>query len=561
LIRWTSAHTIDKSFSSDLYRRGIDSNLFISLKQKSRIDGQVDDAFVVLKENLTIRIKIESILSEILKKTVILREEGGFLVANILKGTNVEYTFKDQESHGIKMFIMMLTLLYGDNAKFFIIDEPELYLHPQFQIFLLQGIRKIVGDPPIDTNKKCFFLSTHSPYFIDIRTINDLKNCIIFQLDNVPTWIQTLTNDDEFKLSQVLPQINTHHKQLFFSSEPIFVEGYRDQKIFSLIQERRGRLIGSSGSTFIDVYGKDVLDLFYRLCKRLSIQCKIIVDLDALIKGKLRTSVSYDERCMHYLQDHGISTNFLQGWSEVTQKIDSCVKELLRLDNDDCRSDEVKQLKNGLSKSPGDLDNQRYLFTLGVLIIKERLLSTLCSRKYEIGFIYGRVNIIIDAFKMANVYILPRGELENYFPINDQFNISDASKSSSFATEIEFLQRNDLSEADLTQRYGSVLQLLDAVTGSLKVDFKPSLEKHIMDFIYEIQRIVRFKNVQDLFSLKERIKPNLEVYRDIIDIEAFNVDGNSYKCRLRTKKFENVESRTIEFDDTFSPVRFKSSNI
>jgi AAA domain, putative AbiEii toxin, Type IV TA system len=305
LISWTDEQTISNSFSSSPYGHGIDNRLFDNLKQVSKSKGQVDDAFIILKENLSIRIKIESIVSQILKRTVTLHEEGGFLIPRITKGNNVEYTFKEQESHGIKMFIMMLTLLlHDDGTKFFIIDEPELYLHPQFQIHLLQEIRKLAGDPSVDEKKRCFFLATHSPYFIDIRSIDDLKNCIIFQVDKLPKYIEKIEPEDEYKLRQALPQINAHHKQLFFSSKPIFVEGYRDQQIFSLIQERRGKFVGSSGSTFIDVNGKDVLDLFYRLCKQLSIECLLIVDLDVLIAGKIRDSISKDERSRKYLQEH-----------------------------------------------------------------------------------------------------------------------------------------------------------------------------------------------------------------------------------------------------------------
>jgi predicted ATP-dependent endonuclease of OLD family len=43
-------------------------------------------------------------------------------------------------------------------------------------------------------------------------------------------------------VKRLLPRLNTHHKQFFFSSAPVFVEGYTDQQLFSLIQERRGRL-------------------------------------------------------------------------------------------------------------------------------------------------------------------------------------------------------------------------------------------------------------------------------------------------------------------------------
>ena len=42
---------------------------------------------------------------------------------------------------------MLLTHLYDDQHQCLIIDEPELNLHPQYQAFFLQEVRKVAGDP------------------------------------------------------------------------------------------------------------------------------------------------------------------------------------------------------------------------------------------------------------------------------------------------------------------------------------------------------------------------------------------------------------------------------
>jgi hypothetical protein len=126
LISWTKTEIVSQSFSSDQFQRGIDNRSFSPLAQKSKTFGLVDDVFFQLRDNLLVRIKVEAKLSQILGKSVYLREEGGFIIPTIEKGENIAYSFKEEESHGIKMMITMLTLLFDNTIKFFLIDEPEL---------------------------------------------------------------------------------------------------------------------------------------------------------------------------------------------------------------------------------------------------------------------------------------------------------------------------------------------------------------------------------------------------------------------------------------------------
>ncbi len=260
--------------------------------------GLSADAFVILKEKLDVKIKIEAILSRLFGRRIRLAEEGGFLKPKIQRiEAGNEYGLQESECHGLKELITLLSFLYDDNHNCLIIDEPELHLHPQFQTLFLQEIRKMAGVRLCIPGKKCFFILTHSPYFVDIRALEDLKYCVVFQPDKLPAYIDQLESEDEWRIKRLLPRLNTHHKQFFFASRPIFVEGYFDQQMFSLIQEKRGKLLGASGSCIIDVGGKDELDLFFRLCKKLNINAQFIVDLDILIKGKLRQSISKDDRC------------------------------------------------------------------------------------------------------------------------------------------------------------------------------------------------------------------------------------------------------------------------
>jgi predicted ATPase len=536
---------------------GLNVDLFSDLKQNSRIRGEVNEAFVLLRDNLNIRIKVESIISQLLNRTVLFEERAGYIIPKVAKGRNQPYSFKENESHGLKMLITMLTLLHDDSYNCLIIDEPELHLHPQFQTFFLQEIRKYAGNPITNPRKKCFFFATHSPHFIDVRTIEELKHCIIFQPDKLPSYISTLDTNDEYRLKQLLPRLNTHHKQFFFSPRPIFVEGSTDQQIFALIQERRGKFIGSSGAGFIDVNGKDELDLYFRLCRQLTIDCQIIADLDVLNKGLLRDTVSKDQRCKSYLQERGVSMEFVKAWGEISQKTDNCIEEFLTVyPTSQYRSEPMTQLYDAIS-SMDKSDERRYLFIQAIQTRKPELLQIIGSKKEEITLISGRISISIEAFRTAGVYVLPEGQLENYLKVQNAFNISDKDKTNCFSRERDFLLQNTPTEQGLRDRYGSLIDILDSVTRSSLVDYKPLLRRHIIDFIYGVQVAYLYKEITDDTSLRAH-KINL-AYSNVIELVSFTCSESSFSCKIKIVGFEDLKVTEYEFNEKSNPTVFDLS--
>jgi predicted nucleotidyltransferase len=353
------------NFGSSGLSNGLNIGTFPEYKRQGMNFGLSADAFVTLKEKLDVRIRIEASLSQLFGRRVRLAEEGGFLKPKVQKiQGGDEYGLKENESHGLKEIITLLTFLYNDEHNCLIIDEPELHLHPQFQTLFLQEMRQIAGDPRTDPDKKCFFLITHSPYYVDIRTLEDLRHCIVFHPDKLPTYVDQLDGEDEWRVKHLLPRLNTHHKQFFFASRPIFVEGYTDQQLFTLVQEKRGKLLGAAGACIIDVGGKDELDLFFRLCKKLNIDAQFISDLDTLVQGKLRQSVSQDNRCKDYLQREGSGIDLMIPLGEVEQAIDDCSKEIESAHVTMTAPDPSMQLLFDALAAVKGIEKKRYVFFL-----------------------------------------------------------------------------------------------------------------------------------------------------------------------------------------------------
>lgn len=540
--------------------RELDIGNFSQLKSYGMNYGLSADAFVILKEKLDIKIKIEATLSQLFGRRIRLSEEGGFLKPKIQRiEVGNEYGLKESECHGLKELITLLTFLYNDDYNCLIIDEPELHLHPQFQTFFLQEIRKIAGDPLSSPDKKCFFVVTHSPYYVDIRTIEDLKYCIVFQPDKLPVCIDQLEGEDEWRTKRLLPRLNTHHKQFFFASRPIFVEGYFDQQIFSLVQEKRGKLLGASGSCIIDVGGKDELDLFFRICKKLNVDAQFITDLDILTKGKLRQSVSENDRCRDYLQNEGLGTNLIQVIGEAERAISVCLSEIEPKLTDTSELNPLLQnFRNALSKV-SELEKKRYVFLVGLKYLGEQINNLVSSNTEKLSYIEGRLQKIIQAFKLSGVYVLSNGELENYLPEykGNPYIISDDAKAKTFEQERDFILGNNLTEENICSRYGEFINILDEAISPKEIDMDLYLTYAIRDWIYKVQSAHNREEVKDEDSLKRNAMIDWQTHSRIFDLLEFSLNRDGFTCRIRLKPLLDPKEREVVFDNGVSAANYQ----
>jgi predicted ATP-dependent endonuclease of OLD family len=159
----------------------------------------------------------------------------------------------------------MLTHLYNDEYHYLIIDEPELNLHPQFQAYFMQEVRNAAGDPT--TGRKVVILVTHSPFILDFKTVDDVKAVMSFDINRaVPRHIQNIPVAASERISSLIPRLNVHHKQLFFSDNPIFVEGILDAQMIQMIQECRSVSVAAAGSCVIDAGGNEEVNKYLELC-------------------------------------------------------------------------------------------------------------------------------------------------------------------------------------------------------------------------------------------------------------------------------------------------------
>ena len=436
--------TIGGSLATDKLSKGFDIGNFSKYKSSADKLGQSIDALIELQNKLDLQIKIESILSDVFQKELAFEEKGGFL--NIIltdKKSGKPYDLKKDESHGLKEIITLLTFIYNDDYNCIILDEPELNLHPQFQQFILQEIKKSAGLP--DDGKKVFIILTHSPYMLDINNSEDLLNYVVFHKGAVPSFIPEYSLDDYQlnRLNRLLLRINTNHKTLFFASDPVFVEGYVDQQLFNLIEFKCDVPLGAEGVTIIDVGGKDEVDIMYSLCRMLGIHAKAIVDLDALFEGKIRQTFSRLPEPNKYLAERALK-NVMETIGELQKATDKIANAfaIMELHNLNQPSSEFLDFLRTLKSISGDytIEQKRRV----TLLATQRISSELSKHMDDTNVtnltrVTALSESVIKSFETANVFILPKGEIENYYSTynGNQYSIADDKKTDYFLAEYD----------------------------------------------------------------------------------------------------------------------------
>lgn len=445
--------------------------------------NEKEKSLSILKDNLYIRKKIEKILSGMFGKSIRFEktETGDFTPIVTNKARNVEYNLKQGECHGLKEILTLLIALYSTQERCLIFDEPELHLHPQFQLFFMNEIRKTVAE----NSDRMIFLITHSPFFIDLRFPEDLTGVIVCHINRIPTHIEKLSHDDEILFKRFLPRFNTYHKQFFFSDNQIFVEGYTDQQLFSNLVSLTESWHSASGTGIIDVGGKDELGVFCKVCSLLGTDGRIICDLDALFQGKLRDVICSDDRPALWLEKQKekqmpfyrsiFTTPMLQKGITLSDLLYRLEQYLINIGN--CLLDNLSENLNFLPEeiklfvekiialkdkyeNVQDIDTYKTVILQGIIQIGDDLGDYLpLPLARTLPLIRNLSYLIFAAVEAGRVYVLPKGCIEHYYTQNNIKYMPISAKDKLFHTEYEYM--TSVSSEILQKKYSELLAILD----------------------------------------------------------------------------------------------------
>ena len=474
--------------------------------------------------------QVEATLSHLFDREIILEWDSGNLIAKARRlGDNASYRLDRDECHGIKELLVLLTHLYDANNKCLIVDEPELNLHPQYQAFFMREVRRVAGDPATNQNKKVVFLITHSPFILDLRSEDDLKSVMSFDLRySVPKQVCNLDLD----MSSPVPftrRLNAHHKQLFFSDNPIFVEGIHDAWLVEAMMEARGVSVAGAGSCIIDAGGVEEVNQYLKLSQGLGKDAHFLYDLDSLFRGNLRACIGQDESVRSFLASAGLGNDLAQYCGQLERKLRCLIDQLLAQSPLPNLSRLVVFLNNLGQRRQWTHDQWAKARTaLMTAISKYRDDIVSVASLHLVEDIEGRRDQILTALKEKNIHVLPGGTIERYLPRysgEDYELTSDAKRDAAYA-ELEEMT-NLASEEALADRYGDFYVAVCNLPSKTEVDVDTVLRNHLSDYVHELQRTVVNNPDWEGAQIQQRLETLQPSRQGVFDIHQFerNSDG------------------------------------
>lgn len=196
-------------------------------------------------------------------------------------------------SFGETELIDFLCGYYSDSyASIILVDEPCSHLSSQNKAILRELFRK--------TNKQLIIV-TH-----DIELIDKDHNLIYFNMiDGISMSVNlnTLSNKQHEKErneeNEKIKKKIFEHREILFSSQILFVEGYHDYKFIKVFLN----YVECSKYNIIILDG--CRNNIWSMCDKLKIKYKIIYDFDVL-QSNIKIEQYYNPHAQHFLADHNI---------------------------------------------------------------------------------------------------------------------------------------------------------------------------------------------------------------------------------------------------------------
>jgi hypothetical protein len=474
-------------FFGDHFAGGYRKDQFTHFRQAGT-SGSGIDAFIVLEERPDIRVIVEATLSSLFNRDITLEWDSGNLVPKArLARTGDSYRMDREECHGIRELLVLLTHLHNDQNAFLIIDEPELHLHPQFQSFFVQEARKVAGPHVAGTSQKGVILITHSPFILDLRTMDDMQSVFCFSADHSPPrFIGPLVQGERDRLVSLIPRLNVHHKQLFFADKPIFVEGISDAQLIEAIQERRKSSITAAGSCLIDVGGCEEVTKYVELCRHFGKEAYFLFDLDSFFVGSLRQCLRSDGSIAEFLAGLGLGADFAGYCGALDRELTKAVRAIEAAANTAGVVAALQGHFGTLADDAKKLARQRVAVLVEIAGNRAALLPALTEQL--IADIEGRLRQVQAALQTKHILLLGGGALEHYLPLygGGRYALNDDAKKKAAAAEIALLATGTIDD-NLASRYGELFKCIEALPAKPPVDTEKVLRGYVSDYIHELQ--------------------------------------------------------------------------
>jgi len=180
-----------------------------------------------------------------------------------------------------------------------LIEEPEMFLHPQMQRSLYTTLRQIG-----QTNQVIY--TTHSPHFVsvpeyqEVRLVRKANGGTEARQSNLPT--------NAARREKLLNELDPERNELFFASRLLLVEGDTEKLALPEYARRLKIDLDREGATIVEVGGKRNLPEFARIATSFGLPTGILYDEDSSDFGDKKQEFEFNKDLDSFAKHDGSVT-------------------------------------------------------------------------------------------------------------------------------------------------------------------------------------------------------------------------------------------------------------
>lgn len=253
---------------------------YAELMQDEMLSGVLQN----LSARVDLQVKIQECLRKIFCRRVHFNWDHGQLKVYFSSIQSSEKYISSKEASGLMHLVVLLAVIYDDKIGLALLDEPEVSLHPQMQLFILKEIVRTSGVPQEGTNKKLYIIATHSAHMLHIAKTEDILSLVACCGYNKKI-LQVGKSQGELQnagVQRMIAHFGLEYKSALFSKRPLLVEGQSDIIICNALAKRYDLPVEAAGGQLLSMTGKGQIPAVVKLFKILGKQPLVLADADAI---------------------------------------------------------------------------------------------------------------------------------------------------------------------------------------------------------------------------------------------------------------------------------------